>query len=447
MNTTEQNMTEQNTTERPDIPSQISPIEQPMTAQRTSRALIVAVVAIALAVGAVGGIVVNKYMGSSGPTEAIRTVESPQPMATAPALDGHVVTLDARQTQRIRLETVDLREFRAEKLATGRIAFNEDLMTAVFSPYAGRVMHLIAKPGDAVKLGAPLVELYTPDLVQAESDLIAAASTVAKAKTTRNLARRTEERQHQLYLDKAAALKDWEQAQSDLQNAESDLHAAEAALLAARERLRMFGKSDADIARVEREHTIDRVTTVGSPIAGTITARKVGPGQYIRPDNADPLLAIADLSKMWMLASVYETDVPLIKVGQPVEVSVVAYPNETFKASVSYIGAAVDPSTHRGDVRAVVENHEQKLKPEMFATFRITTDADVPALAVPLSAIVRNGEKTNVLVVQGANQFARREVAIGLEQNGYVQILSGLQAGEQVVAEEGLLLSGVEGSS
>jgi membrane fusion protein, heavy metal efflux system len=383
--------TEQNATERTEMPPHVSPSEQPAPAKHTSRALIVAVVAMALAVGAVGGVVVTKYMGSSGPTEAIHPVESPQPTATSPAPDGHVVTLDARQMQRIRLETVDLRKFYAEKLATGRIAFNEEFMTPVFSPYAGRVLHLIAKPGDAVKLGSPLLELYTPDLVQAESDLIAAASTVAKAKTALNLARRTEERQHELYLDKAAALKDWEQAQSDLQNAESDLHAAEAALLAARDRLRVFGKSDSDIARVEREHTIDRVTTVGSPIAGTITTRKVGPGQYIRPDNADPLFIIADLSKMWMLASVYETDVPLIKVGQPVEVSVVAYPNETFKASVSYIGAAVDRSTHRVDVRAVVENHEQKLKPEMFATFRITTDADVPALAVPLSAIVREG--------------------------------------------------------
>jgi membrane fusion protein, heavy metal efflux system len=349
--------------------------------------------------------------------------------------------------QRIRLETVDPRTFHAEKLATGRIAFNDELMTPVFSPYVGHVLRLIAKPGDAVKLGSPLLELYTPDLVQAESGLIAAATTVAKAKTALSLARRTEERQHQLYLNQAAALKDWEQAQSDLQNAESDLHAAEAALLAARDQLRVFGKSDADIARVEQAHTIDRVTTVGSPIAGTITARKVGPGQYIRPDNADPLFVIADLSRMWMLANVYEADVPLLKVGQPVEVSVVAYPNEVFKASISHIGAAVDPGTHRVDVRAVVENREQKLKPEMFATFRIITDADVPALAVPLSAIVREGEKTRVWVAQGANQFVRREVTIGLEQDGYVQILSGLQAGEQVVAEEGLLLSGVEGSS
>jgi len=320
-------------------------------------------------------------------------------------------------------------------------------MTPMFSPYAGRVLRLLAKPGDVVKLESPLVELYTPDLVQAESDLIATASTVAKAKTALNLARRTEERQHQLYLNKAAALKDWEQAQSDLQNAESDVQAAEAALLAARDRLRVFGKSDPDITRVERAHKIDRITTVGSPIAGTVTARKVGPGQYIRPDNTDPLFVIADLSTMWMLAHVYEADVPLIKVGQSVEVAVAAYPNEVFKASIAYIGAAVDPGTHRVEVRAVVENHRHKLKPEMFATFRIITDANVQALAVPLSAIVHDGEKTSVWVAQGANRFPRREVAIGLEQDGYVQILSGLEAGEQVVAEEGLLLSGVEGSS
>jgi membrane fusion protein, heavy metal efflux system len=209
----------------------------------------------------------------------IRTGGNPLPTATSPASDEHVVTLHAGQMQNIRLETVDWQKFHAEKFATGRIAFNEDLMTPMFSPYAGRVPRLLAKPGDGVKLESPLVELYTPDLVQADSDLIAAASTVAKAKTALKLARRTEERQHQLYLNKAAALKDWEQAQSDLQNAESDVRVAEAALLAARDRLRVFSKSDPDISRVEQAHNIDRVATVGAPIAGTAMARKVGPGQ------------------------------------------------------------------------------------------------------------------------------------------------------------------------
>src|SRR5207244_6443161 len=134
------------------------------------------------------------------------------------------------------------------------------------------------------------------------------------------------------------ALKEWEEAQSDVKNAESDVRAAEAVLTAARGRVRVLGKSNAEIARLEAGQGIDRVARVVSPIAGTIVARKVGPGQYVRADNADPLFMTADLSTMWMLANVYETDVPLIQVGQPVEVCVMAYPDEVFTAGIGDIG-------------------------------------------------------------------------------------------------------------
>jgi len=297
-----------------------------------------------------------------------------------------------------------------------------------------------------VKQGSPLLELYTPELMQAQAELIGnTTAALAKARTALSLARHNEERQHQLYLEKAAALKDWQQTQADVQNAESDVRAAEAALLAARDKLRAFGKSAADIARIEQGHT-EHVVTVVAPLAGTITARKVGPGQYIRQDNTDPLFVIADLAQMWMLANVYESDVPWIKVGQPLEVHVLAYPDEVFKAAITYIGAAVDPATHRVDVRAVVDNHVQKLKPEMFATFRIITNADLQYPAVPLSAVVRDGEKASVWVAQPERQFVQRDVKLGLEQNGYVQVLSGVQLGEQVAAEGGLLLGTLVGS-
>jgi membrane fusion protein, heavy metal efflux system len=147
-----------------------------------------------------------------------------------------------------------------------------------------------------------------------------------------------------------------------------------------------------------------------------------------------------------MLANVYEADVPWIKVGQPVEVQVLAYPEEVFKATLTYMGAVVDPATHRVEVRAVVENQAQKLKPEMFATFRIITQADRPSLAVPLSAVVRDGEKASVWVAQPEQQFVRREVTLGLEQHGYVQIRAGVHAGEQVATDGGLLLGSLAGS-
>jgi cobalt-zinc-cadmium efflux system membrane fusion protein len=399
-----------------------------------------------LAVGIMMALPMRQTMVASIQGETQSVPDIPSPGLAALYTDISTVRLNTPQMQHITLATVTMQGFREEKVATGKIAFNEEFMTPVFSPYAGRVTRVIAKPGDVVKPTSPLLELYTPDLMQAQSDLIGnTTAAFAKVKNALSLARRNEARQHQLYLEKAAALKEWQQAQADVANAESDARAAEAALLAARDKLRAFGKSAADIARIEQGHT-DRVVTVTSPLAGTITARKIGPGQFIRQDNTDPLFVIADLAQMWMLANVYESDVPWIKVGQPVEVRVMAYPEEVFKATITYIGAAVDPATHRVEVRAVVDNSAQKLKPEMFATFRIITHADMQYLAVPLSAVVRDGDKTSIWVAQPEHQFVRREVKLGLEQSGYMQILSGVQPGEQVAVEGGLLLGSLAGS-
>jgi len=195
----------------------------------------------------------------------------------APVPPGTVVVEDG-PLRSLRVEPVRSVAFRVETTATGRIAFNDDLLTPVFSPYTGRVVRLIAKPGDDVMQGEPLFEIETTDLVQAESDLIVAASAVVKATNQLELARRTLERQNALYEVRAVALKDREQAASDVRSAESDLRGAEGAHAAARDRLRVFGKSEADIARIEEERRIDRVTRVPAPITGTVTARKVGPG-------------------------------------------------------------------------------------------------------------------------------------------------------------------------
>src|SRR5947209_2350329 len=153
------------------------------------------------------------YAASQGGTAEMSDIQPALPAVTN--VDMSTVHVSRPQMQHITLAAVALKGFREEKTATGKIAFNEEFMTPVFSPYAGRVVRVLAKPGDVVKPGSPLLEIYTPDLVQAESDLIGnATSTLATARNALSLARRNEERQHQLYLDKAAALKDWQQAQA-----------------------------------------------------------------------------------------------------------------------------------------------------------------------------------------------------------------------------------------
>jgi cobalt-zinc-cadmium efflux system membrane fusion protein len=404
-------------------------------APQTGKRVFTVVALVILAVIATVLIIRSRARSTADTETATRTSTPAVPQ------DPNSVTIDGGQVQNIKLQTARTETFTVEKIATGKIAYNEDVVTPVFSPYTGRIVSLRARPGEVVKPGTLLAEVDTSDVVQAEQDLISQLAGVAKAKTALDLAKRNEQRQHTLYANKAASLAVWEQAQSDLKNAENDLQAAEAGLAASRNRLKLFGKSDSDIEAVERDRKIDRLARVVAPLAGTITARKVGPGQFVKPDNPDPLFTIANLSSMWMLADVYETDVPLIKMGQPVEVKVMAYPNDIFKARISYIGPTVDPTTHRVPIRAIVDNKGLRLKPEMFARFKIFTGAQVQQLAVPQGAVVRDGDKASLWVAQEGNRFVRRPITIGIEQNGYVQILSGITVGEKIVCEGSLFLS------
>ena len=350
------------------------------------------------------------------------------------------VTLTESQASHIRVDAVQARDFHAETVATGRIAFNDDLTTPVFAPWSGHVLRLLAKPGDTVAKGTPLVELDCPDLAQAEADLWAAVPVVGKATTALEHARRNLERQQKLYEQQAVALKDWEQAQADTQGAESDLAAAQATLAAARARLQLFGKDEADIARIERDRQLDRVIRIVAPLAGTITTRKVGPGQFVRNDAADPLFTITDLSSLWLLADVCESDVAHVAIGQAVQVRLMALPGEVFTAHIDYIAPAVDPTTHRLPVRCVLSNPSRPLKSDMFASFTITTTPVASSPAVGDHAIVRDGDHQLVWVATSDRTFVARTVSTGLRQNGAVQIVSGLAASDRVVAEGALFL-------
>jgi cobalt-zinc-cadmium efflux system membrane fusion protein len=351
------------------------------------------------------------------------------------------LTLSQEQVRQISVEPVQAVQFEPHLQAIGQIAYNEDLSTPVPSPYSGRIVRAIAKLGDEVQPGAPLFEIESPDIVQAQSDFIAALGAMAKAKTAFEQAKRVAARQQELHKGGAIAQKDWEQAQADLHTAETELKSTTGAYSGARERLRLLGRSDAEIARLEQDRRADPIAVVRAPIAGTVTLRKVGPGQWVRQDMADSLFAISDLSSMWLVAKVPETEIGAIRLGQRLEVQVPAFPDERFAAKVSYIGPSVDPATHRVVVRSYIENPGRKLKPEMFANFRIVTREEGAAPSVPVSALVRDIDQTEVWVEQGEGQFERRRVEVGLQQQGRVQILKGLQPGERVVTRGGVYLT------
>jgi cobalt-zinc-cadmium efflux system membrane fusion protein len=378
--------------------------------------------------------------------EAVGQVPAPGVTAGAARLDAEAtrtLTLRAAQLRLVALAPVELRTFHDERVAFGQIALNDDLTTPVFPPYAGRVTRLYPRPGDVVARGDLLFEIDSPDLVQAEAALINAAGALTKARSQLDLTDRTLARQRALWRVQAAPLKDVEQAEADQRSAESDARAAVGALAAARDAVRIFGKADAQIAQIESQRRTDPTMPVYAPFAGTVIARKAGPGQLVQPSNADPVYLIADVSTVWLVANVAELDVSAIHLGDAVRVAIAAYPDETFRARITNIGASIDPVTRRVSVRSEVETHGRALKPQMFASFRITADAALPAPepAVPATAVVRDGDASVVWVARGPNRFEACRVERGIEQGGMVQILSGLAAGETIVAQGAVFLS------
>jgi cobalt-zinc-cadmium efflux system membrane fusion protein len=330
--------------------------------------------------------------------------------------------------------------FRDEQTTDGKIAIDDDISTPVFSPYSGRVMRLIAKPGDQVERGAPLFAIEANEVVQAQNNLITALSALNKARSVRRLAEITEKRQHDLYDAKAGALKDWQQSQSDLIGAENDYRSAEIGLTAVRNQLHILGKSDADIDNFQATARMNAEALVHAPLAGTVLSRKVGPGQFLSLGATDPVFVIGDLSRVWLVANVREVDVPKMGVGQPVEVHVLAYPDRVFKARITYVAPSVDATTRRLQVRAEVENSDSALKPEMFASFNIVTGNDLAAVGVPKAAVIYEGSNARVWIANADGTITSRQIRVGRTANAMVEVTEGLAPGERVVTRGGLFI-------
>ena len=354
--------------------------------------------------------------------------------AVAFAANPSSVKVGLDQMHQLRLVPAENCDFRLKKIAIGQIAFNEDASTVVLTPFSGRVTRLIAKIGDEVKVGDPLFEIDSPEVVQVQTDLIAAVQAVEKAKSQFNLAKRVLDRQTALLGDRATSLREVDQARTDFTVAENDLGTAEGVLKAARNKMRVIiGRGEEEIARVEKERIINPLITINAPIPGTIVSRKIGPGQYVRSDSADSLFGISDMSTMWLKAYVPESDIALIKVGQELEVKVLAIPHRTFRAKVIAIGASSEAQTRRVMIRSEIPNPDRSLKAEMFVSYKITVGDPLEVPAVPLEAVIREGDSASVWVQREPNTFERRNVKLGIEQDGRVQVQDGLKAGEIVV--------------
>ncbi len=388
-----------------------------------SRAILLAVILIGAAAWFWG----RGFIGlADGQSEAHVHVASTEPVQRSAGEQS--VDLSEKQAAALKVGAVESRNFALFKTAVGTIDFNEDLLVQVFSQYPGKILKANYNIGDDVKAGDILFTIDSPDLLQAESTLLASAGVLELQKRT--LARA-------LNLLKAGG-----SAQREVDQSTSDEQTAEGNFKAARDAVRIFGKTDAEIDQVVEKRKVDSTLLVPSPISGRIVARSAAPGLLVQPGNAPAPYSVADLATMWMLANVVETDAPAYKLGQDVEVRVPAYPDKVFKGHVTALGAMIDPNSHRQLVRSQIDDPEHLLRSGMFASFVIRVGDPIHSLAMPANGVVREGDGTmTVWVTSDSRHFIKRTVKIGLAQDGWTQILSGLEPNDTVVMDGAVFLS------
>jgi len=338
------------------------------------------------------------------------------------------VELSPSQLNAIKIEPVGIYQFPVEKETVGNIDFDGDLSVQVFPPYQGTIIKMFAELGARVQRDQPLYTIKSPDLIQAESTLIGAAATFEL--TNKELARAKD-----LNGPNGISVRELEQATSDQQTAEG-------ALKAARDAVRVFGKTDAEIDQMIASRKIDPALVVRSPIFGTITSKNAQPGFLVQPGNQPAPYSVADISLKWMLANVPEGDISLFHLGQPVQVKVMAYLNRVFKGKVSKIYETVDPNTHRVTIRSEIADPHNELRPGMLASFVIQVDGPMQATSIPANGVVREADGTmTAWVTTDRRHFVQRIVRPGLRVDDRVQILAGLRRGELVVTDGAVFLS------
>lgn len=329
--------------------------------------------------------------------------------------------------------------------ATGKILVPEDRVAVIGPVNEGRIMRLYAGQGTRVRKGQKLADLESGDIDQAEADYLKALADYENALRSSaaevKLAQQSYDRNKQLYEQKITAGKNLQSAEHDLEVAkaagENSVNGTKAALTAARRHLLILGLNDATIDALAKKTDLAATFSLNSPIDGIVVERNATVGASVGTDAN--LFKIIDLSRVWIDADVFEKDLPRVRPGQEVKLTVTAFPQSTFSGKVILINSVVDPETRTVKVRTEVANPDGRLKPDMFANVQIVTDLNRAAISIPQSALLNVEGKTFVFVADG-NGYKKRQVQAGIQNNDRVEIIDGLTAGDKVVVKGNYLL-------
>ena len=324
------------------------------------------------------------------------------------APDGAILIDSATmQNMGVRTAPVERRDLARSVRAVGRVAYDERRVSHVHTKVQGWVENLFVDfVGQKVKRGQPLLEIYSPELVATQEELLLAA--------------RYRDATNQSPFDEVRS-------------------GGEALFSASKRRLAHWDIPERDIERLLRTGNVQRTLTLYAPDAGVVTRLGVRSGMEVQPNSS--LYTIADLSRVWVLADVYEYELPWLELGQDAAVELSYLPGEPIRGKLTYIAPFLDPKTHTIEVRLELDNRDGKLKPEMFGNAVIAGVPRPDALAIPTNAVIRSGTRTVAIVAKGGGRFEPRELGLGIDTaNGWLEVLSGLDEGERVVVSSQFLI-------
>lgn len=340
------------------------------------------------------------------------------PPPPEPVHDANSFAATDREWQTLRFAQAQVATIGDNAASDGKIAVDDDLTTAVYSPFTGRVTHIDVKAGDHVSAGQVLFAVAANEAAQSDADIATAAAQLKVAVAA-------EARQHDLYDHKGAALKDWQQSQADLAAAQANLSAAEG-------RRKALGGA-----------VVHGEGVVRAPVSGIVTQRLIGPGQNVASaagGGATQAFTISTFDKVWLVGNLREEDAARARVGMTAEVRPLGS-SEVLHARITYVAPIIDPNTRRLLVRGELPNPDGHLKPETFATFTLVTGKEHASLTVPEEAVIFEAQTARVWVADSkAHRLSLRQITTGQIANGAVEVTDGLKAGKTVVTAGSLFI-------
>ena len=336
------------------------------------------------------------------------------PAQTSNAVSTEYVAPDAKGVQTMTVRKTTIPEYLD---LPAHIEADPTRVVHVFAPAGGRITEMKVRPWDRVEKGQTLAELESSDLARAVADY-------HKALVDNQVKQKQMSRSEDLLDHKAISEREYQQAQGDAAQAQAEVEAA-------REQIQVFG--------MDPDHASTQLF-VKAPRSGVVLDVGAAPGEFSQALSASaPLATVADITTVWAVGDIYEKDLSVAKSGEQAQVTLNAYPGQTWTGHVSVVSAAVDPTTRTLRVRVVLPNTDTRIKPAMFGAIRLVRSS-AQGILVPSSAVVREGNDSYVFVSQGNGRFVRRSVRLGRTVDGTVEVVSGVNEGETIVSEGALFL-------